>query len=138
MSMEQTNVCTYLWIAGLFGTVMGCSVRPVCDATGVGGRAWWGPVDMDDIGFISSRRARKMPECFTEIGLNSELQVEGRDPTTKQGSASVMYCNSHGLKNSPGQISHCKGGARRRRAAQRPRVLRACQNEAAKGSHRRL
>ena len=31
------------------------------------------------------------------------------------------------------QISHCKGGARRRRAAQRPRVLRASPNEAAKG-----
>ena len=58
-------------------------------------------MDTDDIGFISSRRARKMPECFTAIGLNSELQAEGRDPTTKQGSASVMYCNSHGLKNSP-------------------------------------
>ena len=31
------------------------------------------------------------------------------------------------------QISHCKGGARRRRAAQRPRVLEASPNEAAKG-----
>ena len=36
------------------------------------------------------------------------------------------------------QISHGKGGARRRRAAQRPRVLGACQNEAAKGPRRQL
>ena len=43
-----------------------------------------------------------------------------------------------GLTGEIGQISHGKGRARRRRAAQRPRVLEACQNEAAKGPRHQL
>ena len=94
---------------------------------------------------VDTRRQRLVQVFVLHVWVMLRLRVvyeqtdcDGVRHRPRAHMCEIGYSWSREVTGSRGQISHYKGGARRRRAAQRPRVPEAFQNEAAKGSCRRL
>ena len=102
-------------------------------------RAWLAPSDRTDLKFLCMPASK----LSTEDGDCGGLRCRTGCRPGMSSEPLIRVTSGTGARHVPvravvANYSHGKGGARRRRAAQRPRVLEACQNEAAKGPRHQL